>query len=303
MTDTEIQLDLDDLNIDNAYFKSFDMIVRRMLDPVWHNVGARTKQLVGDLSVLRRMLRYERKLSSMSTVPDAYTRNTSYLLTYDAVAFQSFIDTLIASNTTTDSGTARQNQSPWMLTDAANIIFQYAKRRCYIMTAPTSKPAAQPDVNPYDDEDAWEALYEMEGNVPSTVGRSRPSGPRESPTKRPKWLPDGMEPVLEEQPKLSLLADVLQEIEEEMMRLESRTTSRTPPVLHFGCARLTTHSLPSHPRNEHCADHDLFHTDVRDGERVSGDDGLRRAARLAGAAYDGEEAADVPLVERRAQQA
>jgi len=50
-------LDLDDLNIDNAYFRSFDMIVRRMLDPVWHKVGPRTKQLVSDLATLRRLLK------------------------------------------------------------------------------------------------------------------------------------------------------------------------------------------------------------------------------------------------------
>jgi DNA excision repair protein ERCC-4 len=50
------QLDLDDLNVDNAYFRSFDAIVRRQLDPVWHKVGPRTKQLVGDLATLRRLL-------------------------------------------------------------------------------------------------------------------------------------------------------------------------------------------------------------------------------------------------------
>lgn len=157
---------------------------------------------------------------------DAYTH--SYLLTYDAIAFQSFMDTLIASNTTTDSGTTRQNQSPWMLTDAANIIFQYAKRRCYVMSSKTHA-SAEPDHDPYDDEDAWEALYEMEGNVPSNVGGSRSADYKTAEMKRPSWLPKGIEPVMEEQPKLSLLADVLQEIEEEMMRLESKTTSRARP--------------------------------------------------------------------------
>ncbi|TFY68418.1 hypothetical protein EVJ58_g1023 [Rhodofomes roseus] len=200
-------LDLDDLNMDNAYFKSFDMIVRRMLDPVWHKVGPRTKQLVGDLAVLRRML--------------------TYLLTYDAIAFQGFIDTLIASNTTTDAGTTRQNQSPWMLTDAANIIFQYAKRRCYTVNT-VARKAQAPAPDPYEDEDAWEALYEMEGNVPNAVGGTRAANKQASGSKRPSWLPDGMEPVLDEQPKLSLLADVLQEIEEEMMRLESKLSSLTP---------------------------------------------------------------------------
>ncbi|KAI1784803.1 hypothetical protein LXA43DRAFT_1066448 [Ganoderma leucocontextum] len=32
-------LDLDDLSIDNTYFPSFDMVVRRILDPVWHQVA------------------------------------------------------------------------------------------------------------------------------------------------------------------------------------------------------------------------------------------------------------------------
>lgn len=187
----------------------------------------------------------------------------SYLLTYDAVAFLSFIDTLIASNTTTDSGAARQNQSPWMLTDAANIIFQYAKRRCYVMTAPARKAQTSPDVNPDEDEDAWEALYEMEGNVPSTVGGSRSSNAKETATKRPEWLPEGMEPVLEEQPKLSLLADVLQEIEEEMMRLESKTTSRMFTCSHnLGIPELTVDAVRSYPRHEHGAHHDLFNTYV-----------------------------------------
>ena len=39
--------------------------------------------------------------------------------------------------------------------------------------------------------------------------------------KRKSWIPDDMDPVLEELPKWSLLADVLKEIEEEMMRQES----------------------------------------------------------------------------------
>ena len=50
------QLDLDDFKVDNAYFRSFDIVVRRQLDPVWHKVGPKTKQLVNDLGTLRRLL-------------------------------------------------------------------------------------------------------------------------------------------------------------------------------------------------------------------------------------------------------
>lgn len=50
------QLDLDDLKIENTYFRSFDSLVRRQLDPVWHKVAPKTKQLVADLATLRRLL-------------------------------------------------------------------------------------------------------------------------------------------------------------------------------------------------------------------------------------------------------
>lgn len=62
------QLDLDDLNVENAYFRSFDAIVRRQLDPVWHKVGPRTKQLVSDLATLRRLLSYALHHSFLSLV-------------------------------------------------------------------------------------------------------------------------------------------------------------------------------------------------------------------------------------------
>ena len=51
-----LQLDLEDFNVENAYFRSFDIVVRRQLDPVWHKVGPKTKQLVSDLGTLRQLL-------------------------------------------------------------------------------------------------------------------------------------------------------------------------------------------------------------------------------------------------------
>ncbi|TCD61999.1 hypothetical protein EIP91_007639 [Steccherinum ochraceum] len=193
-------LDLDDLNVDNAYFRSFDTIVRRQLDPVWHKVGPRTKQLVSDLATLRRLL--------------------NYLLTYDALAFHAYLETLIESNTVNEAGNARHNQSPWMLTDAAHIMFEFAKRRCYTISAPAE---ATPQDHDLDDEDAWDALDEAEG----LSGRRRAAMqvPR---VKRPHWLPKNIQPVLEELPKWSLVAAALQEIEEEMIRREPKMTFRDP---------------------------------------------------------------------------
>ncbi|KAG2060732.1 hypothetical protein BDR06DRAFT_979463 [Suillus hirtellus] len=188
-------LELDDLNVESAYFRSFDAVVRRQLDPVWHKVGPRTKQLVGDLATLRRLL--------------------TYLLSYDALAFHAYLETLVASNTTTVTGAAKQHQSPWMLTDAANIIFSTAKRRCYVLTAPkptSSLPERQ--VIDVDNEDAWAALG----------SNGRDSGKKKEEKKPKPWVPDNMSPVLEELPKWDLLADVLQEIEEELMRQEAVST-------------------------------------------------------------------------------
>lgn len=49
-------LELDDWNLDSALHKSFDVIIKRQLDPIWHRVSFRTKQIVNDLSVLRSIL-------------------------------------------------------------------------------------------------------------------------------------------------------------------------------------------------------------------------------------------------------
>ena len=68
-----------------------------------------------------------------------------------------------------------------------------------------------------EDDDAWDALDELEG----TVGVKKPI----KVAKRKKWLPEGLEPVLEEQPKWCLLADVLQEIEEEIIRRQGTLPS------------------------------------------------------------------------------
>lgn len=51
-------LELDDWTLDSALHKSFDVIIRRQLDPIWHRVSYRTRQIVNDLTVLRSILQY-----------------------------------------------------------------------------------------------------------------------------------------------------------------------------------------------------------------------------------------------------
>lgn len=222
-------LDLDDLNVENAYFRSFDAIVRRQLDPVWHKVGPRTKQLVSDLATLRRLL--------------------SYMLNYDPLAFHAYLETIVASNTLSTAGNPRQNQSPWLLSDAAHIILETAKRRCYVLReAQERQTRVSTDViDISDDEDAWEALDEAEGRIrdtPTTAVRKDQDQMKSRP--RPTWLPKSIEPVLEELPKWHLLAETLKEIEEEIMRQESlSSTIRGNNVVLVMTASTQTSSLLS----------------------------------------------------------
>lgn len=103
-------LDVEEWNIDSALHRNFDRIVRRQLDPVWHRTSFKTKQIVRDLTVLRDML--------------------SAILTYDAVSFNKYLDTVLAASSP-PPGTSRQNQSPWLFLPAADTIFTTARRRVY----------------------------------------------------------------------------------------------------------------------------------------------------------------------------
>ncbi|KAI1339303.1 DNA repair endonuclease XPF [Xylariaceae sp. FL0016] len=142
-------LEMEDWNLDSALLKNFDVMVRRQLDPNWHRVSWKTKQIVSDLTVLRGMLHS--------------------LLSFDCVSFLQHLDTIHAAHSP-QPGSTRQNQSPWLFLDAAHTIFTTAKQRVY---ASKAKPTAQ-----------------------STV--------------------DSLRPVLEEQPKWALLAEILEEIDRDL---------------------------------------------------------------------------------------
>jgi len=126
-----------------------------------------------------------------------------YLLTYDAVAFLGYLDTIQAANSVATAKGAAGYQSPWLLTDQAGIIFREGKRRCYSLTATKQLQDASLDEN----EEAWEILDEIEGIVGGRIaGKENAQSP---------W-PKGLEPSLEEQPKWARLVDILNEIEEEI---------------------------------------------------------------------------------------
>ncbi|KAI0003913.1 DNA repair protein [Xylariaceae sp. FL0662B] len=142
-------LEMDDWNLDSALLKNFDIMVRRQLDPNWHRVSWKTKQIVSDLTVLRGLLHS--------------------ILAFDSVSFLQHLDTIHAAHSP-QPGSTKQTQSPWLFLDAAHTIFSTAKQRVY---ASSAKP-----------------------NEKSTI--------------------DSLRPVLEEQPKWALLAEILEEIDRDL---------------------------------------------------------------------------------------
>ncbi|KAK0733647.1 hypothetical protein B0T26DRAFT_631017 [Lasiosphaeria miniovina] len=142
-------LEMDDWNLDSALLKNFDVLVRRQLDPNWHRVSWKTKQIVNDLTVLRTMLQS--------------------IVSLDAVSFLQQLDTIHAAHSP-PPGSTRQTQSPWLFLDAAQTIFDTAKRRVY----------------------SGKQKVDANSNI------------------------DSLRPVLEEQPKWAIVADVLEEIDRDL---------------------------------------------------------------------------------------
>jgi len=109
------QLDVEELTVENGLFKSFDTIIKRQLETIWHQVGPKTKQLIADLRTLRNLL--------------------TYLVSYDCVTYNRYLETL----RTHEFG----QYSIWLFLPAANRIFSLAKSRVYVSKKITRKRKAQ----------------------------------------------------------------------------------------------------------------------------------------------------------------
>ncbi|GAA5870265.1 hypothetical protein JCM8547_006590, partial [Rhodosporidiobolus lusitaniae] len=258
-------LEVDDLTVENALFSSFDRVVRTQLDPVWHKVGAKTRGLVYDLTVLRKL--------------------QDYLLSYDCVRFNTYLENLLSSYSPnmgsgigSVGGGDKKDRPAWLGTPAADTIFTVARNRVYLQKKVLPPPSAaegkgkerEMSVDGFEipddlDEADWatgggagpteeeeEMLREMEAAemaalaaassssfsssanpstsaaasssssavmppppLPAQTNAPPPLKPKPQPM-RSKWQPPGVEPVLEEQPKWLLLADVVEEIETQM---------------------------------------------------------------------------------------
>ncbi|NXP82461.1 XPF endonuclease, partial [Ramphastos sulfuratus] len=98
-------LEAEDLSLENAIGEPFDKTIRHYLDPLWHQLGAKTKSLVQDLKILRTLL--------------------LYLTQYDCVTFLHLLESLKASEK------AFGENSGWLFLDSSTSMFVNARARVY----------------------------------------------------------------------------------------------------------------------------------------------------------------------------
>jgi len=106
------------MTLENGLFTSFDHVVRSQLEPEWHRLSTRTKQLVADLRSLRGLL--------------------DYLIRYDSLTFYYHLLRLRADSLARDSF----SPSLWLSSDAAEVIFRTARDRVFRIEPLLAAPAA-----------------------------------------------------------------------------------------------------------------------------------------------------------------
>ncbi|KAJ6260845.1 DNA repair protein rad16 [Drechslerella dactyloides] len=136
-------LDLDDWSVDSALHRSFDVLIRRQLDP---NLRAEIYSI----------------------------RN---LLSLDAVSFHQHLETLLASYAPVDSFHT-QMRSPWLDLDAADILFSTARKRVY--TGKPPKSIAPSDLQAsgliLEEQPKWSVLSNILDEIAQSSTNSSQSG-------------------------------------------------------------------------------------------------------------------------------
>ncbi|KAM9583600.1 DNA repair endonuclease XPF isoform 1-T1 [Trichechus inunguis] len=141
-------LEVEDLSLENAIGKPFDKTIRHYLDPLWHQLGAKTKSLVQDLKILRTLLQY--------------------LSQYDCVTFLNLLESLRATEK------AFGQNSGWLFLESSTSMFVNARARVYhVPDAKMSTKSKMPEKMEIKEEQEtkkelvlesnpkWEALTEV----------------------------------------------------------------------------------------------------------------------------------------------
>ncbi len=140
------------LSVENALSKSFHKTLQQELDPVWHQLSWRTKQLVSDMKTLRTIL--------------------VHLTNYDAITFYAFVSALRTTENAMRSG-------GWMILDSAESLFMTAKARvfgdqsgCSDVKKAKTETAEEDKIIKYDFEECpkWQVLSEILKEIKEEVG-------------------------------------------------------------------------------------------------------------------------------------
>ncbi|KPV71576.1 uncharacterized protein RHOBADRAFT_19268 [Rhodotorula graminis WP1] len=192
-------LDIEDLTVENALFSSFDHLVRIKLDPVWHKVGPKMRGLVHDLTYLR-------KLQDM-------------LLRTNCVDFNQYLETFLSSFSTAVAGQLDRRERPaWLGTPAADTIFTVARNRVYKQNRVEAPPPSSDRDRDRRRETTVDGLEIPDDLAEADWLEALAASPKKKA--RIRWMPPGVEPVLEEQPKWLVLTEVLDEIERHMIQAD-----------------------------------------------------------------------------------
>ncbi|KAI9226707.1 MAG: hypothetical protein DHS80DRAFT_18332 [Piptocephalis tieghemiana] len=151
------RVEVEEMTLDMALSKSLDQIVRRQLDPVWHQLSARTKGLVSDLTALRSLL--------------------SYLIVYDAVSFLSYLETIAAASSPGSSALTTKEGSPWLFMDASDTVFTLARRRVYTKEEGDGRihsPGLPPGIKPVlETQPKWSLFLSILDELRDQVGKEK----------------------------------------------------------------------------------------------------------------------------------
>ncbi|KAM4698050.1 DNA repair endonuclease XPF [Rhinophrynus dorsalis] len=126
-------LEVEDLSLENAIGRAFDKTIRHYLDPLWHQLGAKTKSLVQDLKILRTLLQY--------------------LSQYDCVTFLNLLESMRASEK------AFGQNSGWLFLDSSTSMFVHARARVYHI--PDPKAVKKPKTAESKDKQAQDGKKEL----------------------------------------------------------------------------------------------------------------------------------------------
>ncbi|KAF4523777.1 hypothetical protein B566_EDAN009009 [Ephemera danica] len=132
-------LDIEELSVEGAIAKPLHKALQQQLEPLWHQLSAKTRQLVADLKTLRTLL--------------------SQLTQYDCATFYSLLIPLRTSE-------YAHRSAGWVLLPSAETLFLESKARL----CGSSDSNSEPEVNP-----KWTTLFDVLTEINGNL-RKQPEG-------------------------------------------------------------------------------------------------------------------------------